>query len=148
MKQLAIALSLLVAGTLAGGEVVTRGAAIAKDAPVVALAQILDKPEAYTKDAVVTEGVITATCQEMGCWMQLAPANDKTGVRVTFKDYGFFVPTASNGYHARLAGVTTVKTLTKEEADHLEGEGAKLTRNADGTAREVSFVANGVELTK
>jgi hypothetical protein len=148
MKQLALALSLLVAGALTGDEIVTRGAAIAKDAPVVALAQILDKPEAYTKDAVVTEGIVTATCEDMGCWMQLAPSSDKTGMRVTFKDYGFFVPTKSNGFHARLAGVATVKTLTKEEADHLEGEGAKLTRNADGTAREVSFIATGVELTK
>ena len=80
--------------------------------------------------------------------MVLAPAMDKDGVRVTFKDYGFFIPLDSKGMKARAEGVTTIKTLSKKEADHLEGEGAKLNRNADGTANEVSFVASGVELRK
>jgi len=67
---------------------------------------------------------------------------------VTFKDYGFFVPTDSKGMQARAEGVVKVKTLSKEEVDHLEGEGAKLNRGADGTAKEVTFVASGVELRK
>jgi hypothetical protein len=41
-----------------------------------------------------------------------------------------------------------VKKLSKAEAEHLESEGAKLKRAEDGSAIEVSFVANGVELTK
>ena len=69
-------------------------------------------------------------------------------MRVTFKDYGFFVPTDSKGMQARAQGVTKVRTLSKEEADHLEGEGAKLNRNADGTANEVTFIASGVELRR
>jgi hypothetical protein len=67
---------------------------------------------------------------------------------VTFKDYGFFIPLDSKGMRARAEGVTVTKQLSKKEADHLEGEGAKLARNADGTASEVSFIANGVELRK
>jgi hypothetical protein len=38
--------------------------------------------------------------------------------------------------------------LTKEEADHFEHEGAKLNRNPNGTAKEVTFFATGVELEK
>ena len=38
--------------------------------------------------------------------------------------------------------------LLQHEIDHLEEEGAKLVRKADGTAVEVSFVANGVELSR
>jgi hypothetical protein len=49
---------------------------------------------------------------------------------------------------ARMEGVVEIKKLSKEDVDHLTGEGAKISRNADGTAREVSFVATGVELTK
>jgi len=37
---------------------------------------------------------------------------------------------------------------SKEAADHLDHEGAKLPRDADGTAREVTFVASDVELSK
>jgi hypothetical protein len=47
----------------------------------------------------------------------------------------------------RAEGVFHIKSWSKEEADHLEGEGAKLVRNRDGTATEIGFVASGVELT-
>jgi hypothetical protein len=147
MKKLTIAL-VLIASTAFAGEVVTRGAAISKDAKAIPLATMLENPDAYTKEAVVVEGVIAASCTRKGCWMQLAPADDAQGVRVTFKDYGFFIPLDSKGMSARAEGVAVVKTLSKAEADHLEEEGAKLKRRDDGSALEVSFVANGVELTK
>jgi hypothetical protein len=138
----------LVAGAAVAGEVVKRGAAIPADAKSMPLAQVLEKPEAYTNTAVVVDGVVQNACTRQGCWMELTPEGGKAGVRVTFKDYGFFVPLDSKGMKARAEGVTVIKVLSKEDADHLEGEGAKLKRNADGTANEVSFVANGVELTK
>ena len=137
-----IALLLLIATSLFAGDTISRGAAISKDAAVVPLETVLASPAEYTKDPVVVEGTITQACERKGCWMQLGT------MRVTFKDYAFFVPLDSKGMKARIAGVTEVKTLSKEEADHLAGEGAKLHRNEDGTASEVSFVASGVELTK
>ena len=149
MKKL-LPLFLLLATTAFAGEVITRGAAVSKDAKAIPLATVLEHPESYTKDTVVVEGVIAASCTRQGCWMQLAPSEEKDAqsVRVTFKDYGFFVPLDSKGMKARAEGVTTVKKLSKQEADHLEEEGAKLKRNEDGSAIEVSFVANGVELTR
>ncbi|HUP50766.1 MAG TPA: DUF4920 domain-containing protein [Thermoanaerobaculia bacterium] len=144
----AIAVALVALGALGGEEVVRRGAPISSHATAVPLAKLLDGPEAYAKTPVLVEGVIETACTNKGCWMQLVPAAGEPGMRVTFKDYGFFVPLDSKGMQARAEGVTRVRTLSKKEADHLEGEGAKLTRNADGTAREVSFVATGVELRK
>jgi len=141
MKKLSL-IALLLATTAFAGEVVKRGAEIPAGAKLTPLAQLLETPEAFMKEPVVTEGVVEAACSMKGCWMELA------GMRVTFKDYGFFVPKDSKGMHARLAGVTEIKTLSKDEADHLEHEGAKVKRNEDGTAREVSFVASGVELRK
>jgi hypothetical protein len=126
--------------------VIKRGAAISRHATVVPLADVLHKPAAYTGKPVVVEGIITKSCSEMGCWMQVAPAADQAGVRVTFKDYAFFIPLKAAGMKVRAEGVTSVKTLSKEDADHLAGEGAQLVRNADGTADEISFVASGVEL--
>jgi len=41
-----------------------------------------------------------------------------------------------------------VTTLSREEAEHLAGEGAALERAPDGTAREVRVVATGVELRR
>jgi hypothetical protein len=148
MKKLTICL--LLATTAFASEVITRGAAVPKDTKAIPLATVLENPSDYTKDAVVVEGVIAASCTRQGCWMQLAPSAEEAArsVRVTFKDYGFFIPLDAKGMNARAEGVTVVKTLSKADADHLEEEGAKLKRNEDGTALEVSFVANGVELSK
>jgi len=129
-------------------EVVKRGAPLG-DSPSVALADVLKEPQKFADKAVLVEGVIERVCTNKGCWMELAPvAGSKDGVRVTFKDYGFFVPVNSQGMRAKAEGLFSVKTLTKEKADHYEGEGARLKRNEDGTATEVSFLASGVELRK
>ena len=139
---------ILFASVTAGADIVKRGAAIATDAKVVPLTTVLEKPTDFAKTPVVVEGLIAKSCTNKGCWIELVPEIGKPGVRVTFKDYGFFVPLDAKGMKARAEGVTTVKTLTKKQADHLEGEGAKLNRSEDGTAREVSFVAAGVELRR
>jgi hypothetical protein len=147
MKTVTVAL-LLVATSAFAGEVVKRGAAIGAQTRVVALEKVLAAPDDYTKDAVVVEGLVEAACQNKGCWMQLKPEEGDDGVRVTFKDYGFFVPKDSKGMKARMEGVVAIKVLSKDDVDHLTGEGAKIKRNADGTARELTFVATGVELTR
>ena len=148
MKRSLIVLALALTTSAFAGDVIKRGTAISPDAKPVAFAKVLDTPRAFAKEAVLVEGVIDSSCTNKGCWMQLVPAEGEAGIRVTFKDYGFFIPLQAKGMKARAEGVVVVKTLSKADADHLEGEGAKLTRNADGTANEVSFVANGVELTK
>lgn len=147
MKRITITLLLLLATTVFA-DVVKRGAAISNAKPTP-LADVIANPDSYKDKTVVVEGVISANCTEMGCWMQIAPAADaKQSVRVTFKDYAFFIPKDSKGMKARAEGVVNIGTLSKDEADHLAGEGAKLQRNADGTAKEVSFVAAGVELVR
>ena len=145
MKKAAIVF-LLTATSLFAAEVIKRGAPINKETKSAALAEVLANPDAYAKAPVIVEGVVTANCEMKGCWMQLAPEGSSAGVHVTFKDYGFFVPTDAKGLHARAEGVASVKTLSKKEADHLEEDGLKLTRNPDGTAKQVAFVASGVEL--
>ena len=147
MKKLLVAL-LLATTAFAADEVIQRGAALSKDAKTVALAEVLAKPDAYAKNPVLVEGVIEASCTNKGCWMELAPVEGKGSVRVTFKDYGFFIPLTAKGMKARAEGVTVVTELSKADVDHLTGEGATITRREDGTAIEVSFVANGVELRK
>ena len=141
------AVILLVATTMLAAEVMKRGAAVSSSKPV-ALATVLASPKAYTKAPVVVEGVIEKACTAAGCWMELAPASGKKSIRVIFKDEEFAIPLTAKGMQARAEGVTKVHTLSKAEADHLSGEGATLTRNEDGTADEVSFIATGVELTR
>lgn len=147
MKRI-LAATLLLATAAFASETISRGAAIAKDAKAVALEAVLETPEAFTKTSVVVEGTVTNACERKGCWMQIAGTDGSHPVRITFKDYAFFVPLDSKGMKARVEGVTDIRTLPKEEVAHLESEGAKFDKAADGTAKEVSFIANGVELTK
>ncbi len=46
------------------------------------------------------EGVVTDVCSKKGCWMKIKTSN---GVKkVSFKDYGFFVPTSLIGKSVKL----------------------------------------------
>ncbi len=120
-------------------------------APKEALGTVLRQPDTYRDKTVLVEGEVRRACTRKGCWMEIAESMDKAalGARVTFKDYGFFVPTDSAGSHARLEGRINVETLSQANVEHLESEGAKIAnKNSDGTATEVQLVATGVELTR
>ncbi len=146
MKRFVVALFLVASTALAHhDEVIKRGKAVT-DQKATPLADIVARPEAYVEKAVVVEGVVEKVCKKMGCWMELAPESGAAGIRVSFDD--FVIPIKSAGMSVRAGGVAKVKTLTKAEADHLEENGAKIARHDDGTAREVSFHATGVELKK
>ena len=128
--------------------VLKRGAALS-NAKTVSLAKVLASPAKYAGKTVKVEGVITRACKMEGCWMQLAPTTTGKAVMIKFKDHKFFVPLKSAGAMAKAEGVLEVKTLSKEEVEHLMNEdGAKFDNiNADGTVTQISFIATGVELT-
>ena len=119
-------------GTLKPGEVLARGQPLPKNQVPQKLSAVLSKPEDGKN--VLVEGVVRRACTQMGCWMELGPSEGGAGVRVTFKDYAFFVPTDSAGAKARVQG--TIK---------VADEGASMTA---GAQREVTLVATGVELRR
>jgi hypothetical protein len=80
--------------------------------------------------------------------MELSTDEKGPGVRVTFKDYGFFVPVDSAGSMARVEGTVKVAELSEGTAKHYESEGAIVPRGKDGKPREVQLVATGVELSR
>lgn len=127
-------------------EVIKRGAALGKS-PEVSLAKVLKEPVKYVGKTVIVTGVAAEICQKKGCWMQVAHKGTEPGVRMTFKDYGFFMPKDAAGMNVRAEGVFEMKVLDKEDAEHLVAEGAKIKLNEDGTANELAFVASGVELS-
>jgi hypothetical protein len=129
------------------GWTLTRGEAL-KGAPAVKLSELLAKPQAHEGKTVLVEGQVRKACAKKGCWMELAEGAKGAGVRVTFKDYGFFVPLDSAGASARVEGVVKVTELSDAMAKHYEAEGATVPRGSDGKPREVQMVATGVELRR
>lgn len=126
------------------------GAPLGAAAPLP-LATVLARPDEFAGKDVVVDGKVRANCTNKGCWMELAGDLDPAaaGCRVTFKDYGFFVPVNSRGASARVEGQVAVKTIAAPEVAHLEGEGGHFpVKLADGSAREVRIVASGVELRR
>jgi Domain of unknown function (DUF4920) len=115
----------------------------------IAIAAVLGNPDRFASAAVTVEGAVRKACTRKGCWMELAQGSREgtPGCRVTFKDYGFFVPTDSAGARARVQGQVEVDTLSASAVRHYEEEGAVFAgKQADGTAREVRIVATGVQL--
>ena len=63
------------------------------------------------------EGQITEVCQAKGCWMILVEGD--TYARVTFEDYGFFVPTETSMQRSVIYGQLSERTLSGQEAAHF-----------------------------
>jgi hypothetical protein len=115
----------------------------------IALRDVLKAPDKFADQSVLVEGEVRRACTRKGCWMELSTAQDPAapGCRVTFKDYGFFVPIDSAGSKARVEAKVESKLLKPSLVTHMEEEGAKFAdKAADGSAREVRLVATGVEL--
>lgn len=130
---------------------IKRGAALAAGGvKKVSLAKVLTDPAKYAGKTVRVQGVIVRSCQKEGCWAELAPDANSKSVRVKMKDHSFFIPLQSAGFKAKADGVFTVKTLSKEQVEHMiKDDGAKFDRiNADGTVTEISFEATGIELRR
>jgi len=71
------------------------------------LTQVLSRPADYEGKTVRVEGVVTAVCQMMGCWMALAPVNAPDGPSLLIKvDDGVIIfPVSARGKRATAQGV-------------------------------------------
>lgn len=115
--------------------------------PTVALSALLSDPRAYENQTVTTEGKVQRACSRKGCWMEIGAGED--ACRVTFKDYGFFVPTDSAGAFAKIQGRLDTREVEPAAVEHLESEGAQFrNKKSDGSATEVRLIASAVELRR
>jgi hypothetical protein len=91
-------------------------------------------------------GVVESVCKTAGCWMKVKTTDGKT-MRVTFKDYGFFVPKDIAGKTVVFEGVAKVKTTSVSMLKHYAEDGGKSKEEiAKITEPEkaIGFVATGV----
>ena len=96
----------------------------------VKLSDVAKNPGAFKGRPIATTGVVTAVCQERGCWMAI---KDDAGGTATVRMHGhsFFVPRSSAGTKARVqANVVLVKDGM--ECDDMNAQGAELELDATG----------------
>lgn len=99
------------------GETITEKGAI----PAMELANKMDDK---IEMPIKITGEVESVCKAAGCWMKIKTADGKT-VRVTFKDYGFFVPKDITGKTVVVEGVANVKTTSVAMLKHYAEDGGK-----------------------
>jgi len=90
--------------------------------------------------------VAKEVCKKKGCWMKVETASGEM-MRVTFKDYGFFVPKDIDGKEVVMQGTAYRDTTSVEDLKHYAQDGgASEDEIAAISEPEVAttFVATGV----
>ena len=82
----------------------------------------LDKQK---ETAVTVTGNILNVCEKKGCWLEIAGENGQNPVRVTFKNYAFFVPRNSKGHKAVISGQAKLVTRDVEYLRHIAEDQGK-----------------------
>ena len=104
------------------------------------------------KDSVAVKltGTIDEVCQKKGCWMNLK-TSDGAAMRVSFKDYAFFMPKDAAGKTVFIDGYAYKDTTSVEELQHYASDaGLSKEEIAKITEPEISlsFEARGVIIKK
>lgn len=112
--------------------------------PLAQAVKNFDGKNSSTKEIAVT-GTVEKLCQEKGCWMVIKDGD--TQVRVTFKNYGFFVKPTVMGKAVTAQGVLIQKDISKAEAIHYlvdQGMSRQEAEKVGVAKKEMTFVASGV----
>ena len=119
------------------------GAPLDANAKATSLEALLDSPGDFVDTAVRVDARISQVCQKKGCFM-IATAGDQA-VRISFKDYSFFVPTDTGGKTVTVTGKFIERELTEKQAAHFREDAGSDTIQA-GKVYEI--VANAVSIPK
>ncbi len=119
---------------------------VVKESDVVSTAILVQKVEAVGTFTGKVSGKINEVCTNKGCWFAMELPNGSS-MRVTFKDYGFFIPTNSQGFPITIEGVATLSETDVETLRHYaEDQGKSKEEVAAITLpkKEITFEASGV----
>lgn len=97
---------------------------------------------------IKVKGDVEAVCKKKGCWMSIKnPVGED--MRVTFKDYGFFVPLDCDGKSAIFEGKAYMTETSVADLRHYaedEGLPVEEINKITDPKKELSFEATGVEI--
>lgn len=117
--------SILLAGSLAAGDTTLgKGVTLGSATPI---ASIVERPREFVGRTLRVDGVATAVCTHMGCWMAVAPEGDPSGKTIRLKvDDGVIVfPVTAKGKRVSAEGIFEAVGASAE-ASEAAGEHAKV----------------------
>ena len=103
------------------------------------------------KDSVqaIVTGEIVESCQSKGCWMDVKLADNST-MKVTFRDYGFFLPVEDlKGKTVVFTGTAKKEIVSVDDQRHYAqdaGKSASEIASINTPKEELRFVADGVKI--
>lgn len=127
------------------GNLIYRGKKIT-DEGAITTAELVEKMKTAEKVEAKVVADIVAVCQVKGCWMQVDLGNGEV-MRVTFKDYGFFVPHDATGKRVVMEGVASQKTTSVDMLRHYAEDAGKSKEEIEAITepeRKLAFEAVGV----
>lgn len=100
------------------------GVSLKDSTPIKAL---IEKPAEFAGKTVRIDGVATAVCEEMGCWMAIASTDDPKGptVRLKVEDGVIKFPVSAKGKLVSAEGTFEEIKAKDDHANEAAGEHAK-----------------------
>ncbi|CCH52196.1 hypothetical protein BN8_01173 [Fibrisoma limi BUZ 3] len=112
--------------------------------------QLVDKMGTKAEMPAKVEGVVEDVCKMKGCWMKVK-TGDGQSMRVTFKDYGFFVPKDIVGKKVVVEGTAQTTVTPVDELRHYAHDAGKPKEEIEKITepeKALTFVADGVIVKK
>ncbi|AUX26088.1 uncharacterized protein SOCEGT47_066470 [Sorangium cellulosum] len=113
------------------------------EAATTPLPELLQDPGKFSGKTVRTEGVVSAVCRSMGCWMEIADESGSAHIKMA--GHSFFVPKDASGHRAVVQGKMVAADAEEGGAcgakDNCRGEAEKQT----GRIAKIELEATGVQ---
>lgn len=118
----------------------------------ITLATAIEKSSAGNIGPYKVSAKMKEVCPKKGCWFMLDADDVKLPIRVTMKDYAFFVPKNAAGADVILEGTFEKTTIDQKTAQHYADDKAEATGKpapkVDGPQDSWVFTASAVQVTK
>ncbi len=112
---------------------------------------LFEAAERVAGETVTVTGEVTKVCAKKGCWMAIRGEEGGPSVRITAKDYAYFVPMDATGRVATVRGEVSVRTLDAKTAQHYAEDArqaGEVAPEGDAGSREVAVLSVGLEILR
>ena len=110
----------------------------------ISIDEAIQKSKSGDSGELLIAAKVQKVCKSKGCWLGFQ--SEEGDVRVTFKDYGFFVPFEIEGKEVLVQGTIKKKTMTLDDTKHfVEDEGGDPDKVTEPRT-EYRVIATGVKI--
>ena len=121
------------------------GAMLPEQGAPLGLADLINNGDSYLDQEVLVATRIAKVCQKKGCFF--VATEGAATARISFKDYGFFIPTDAGGKDVLLLGIFSRTSVSEEEAEHFASDLGETTA-ASPEQFQYSIGASSVQIPK